>query len=137
MFSITFGTPWYITFITALAGVIVGGFITFFITHAKTRSEIKWKLKQEAYMAIINDVDQAVTNQGKNINESKRNRRRAKHLIKLAFGQSDITTIANKILDRIGGMSVAEIQEAIDNELMPKVESDLEETIRDWWKIWK
>ena len=98
---------------------------------------MKWKLKQEAYMAIINDVDQAVTNQGKMINESKTNRRRAKHLIKLAFGQSEITTIANTILDRTGGMSVVEIQEAIDNKLMPKVESDLEETVSDWWKIWK
>jgi len=29
----------------------------------------------------------------------KTNRRRAKHLIRLAFGQSDIMTIANKILN--------------------------------------
>lgn len=98
---------------------------------------MKWGLKREAYWAIIDDVDQAVTNQGNKINEAKTNRRRAKHLIKLAFGQSDITTIANKILDRAEGMSIAELQVIIDVELMPKVEADLEETIRDWWKIWK
>jgi len=134
--SISFGAPWYITFITALSGVIVGGFITFIITHAKTRSEMKWKLKREAYMSILNDVDQAVTNEGRDIKKAKTNRRRAKHLIRLAFGQSDITTIANKIIDG-GAMSLAELQGLVDNELMPKVESDLEETIKDWWKIWK
>lgn len=137
MFSITFGTPLYITFITTLADVMVGGFITLFITHAKTRSEMRWKLKQEAYVSIINDIDQAVTNEGKKINEAKINRRRAKHIIKLAFGQSDITTIANAILDRTQGMSLAELQGTVDNDLMPKVESDLEETMRDWRKIWK
>ena len=96
---------------------------------------MKWELKREAYKAILDDVDQAVTNQGKMINESKTNRRRAKHLIKLAFGQSDIMTIANKIITE--SMSLAELQGIIDDELMPKVEADLEETIRDWWKIWK
>lgn len=133
--SISFGTPWYITFITALAGVIVGGFITFIITFAKTRSEMKWELKREAYKAILDGVDQAVTNQGKKIDESKTNRRRAKHLIKLAFGQADIMTIVNKIINE--SMSLAELQRIVDDELMPKVEADLEETIRDWWKVWK
>jgi hypothetical protein len=142
MFSITFGTPWYITFITALSGVLVGGFITFVLTHAKTRSEMSWELKREAYNAILKDVDQAVTNQGNKINEAKTNRRRARHLIRLAFGQADdITTTANTILDKLegkdGGLNIQELNKIIDDELMPKVEADLKETIEDWWKFWK
>jgi hypothetical protein len=142
MFSITFGTPWYITFITALSGVLVGGFITFVLTHAKTRSEMSWELKREAYNAILKDVDQAVTNQGNMINEAKTNRRRARHLIRLAFGQADdITTTANTILDKLegkdGGLNIQELNKIVDDELMPKVEADLKETIKDWWKFWK
>lgn len=132
MFSITFGTPWYVTFITALAGVIVGGFITFIITYAKTRSEMKWELKREAYKAILNDVDQATAVNPTNAELMKK--RRAKHLMKLAYGQSDISTVANKLL--VTG-SIPEKQKIIDDEFMPKLEADLEETIRDWWKVWK
>jgi len=97
---------------------------------------MKWELKREAYKAILDDIDQAVTNNGSRmINESKTNRRRAKHLIKLAFGQSDITTIANRIITE--SLTIAELQKIVDDELMPKVEADLDKTIRDWWKIWK
>lgn len=135
MFSISFGMPWYITFITTLAGVIVGGFITFIITYAKTRSEMKWEMKREAYKAILEDVDQSDTNLGEKVKESRRNRRRAIHLIRLAFGQSDILDIANKICDE--NVIPDEKQKIVDNELMPKVEADLEKTMRDWWKIWK
>jgi hypothetical protein len=132
MISIYYGTPWYLTFITALAGVIVGGFITFFITQAKTRSEMKWELKREAYKAILDDIDQAKAVNPTNSQLMKT--RRAKHLMKLAYGQSDISTVANKIL---ASGSIPEKQKIIDDEFMPKLEADLEETIKDWWKIWK
>lgn len=103
---------------------------------------MSWELKREAYNAILKDVDQAVTNQGNKINEAKTNRRRARHLIRLAFGQSDdITTTANTILDKLegkgGGLNIEELNKIVDDDLMPKVEADLKETIKDWWKIWK
>lgn len=93
---------------------------------------MKWELKREAYKAILNDVDQAKAVNPTNAELMKR--RRAKHLMKLAYGQSDISTVANKLL--VTG-EIAEKQRIIDNEFMPKLEADLEETIRDWWKIWK
>jgi hypothetical protein len=135
--NVTVATPSYAILVAALLGAIAGGSITFIITYAKTRAEMKWELKREAYKSILDDVDQAVTKEGREIREAKTNKRRAKHLIRIAFGQSDITDIANKIIDRTEGMSLAELQDIIDDELMPKVESDLEKTIKDWWKIWE
>ena len=80
-------------------------------------------------MAILDGIDQAIANEGRKINESKTNRRRAKHLIKLAFGQSDIMTIANKILTE--SLTLAELQRIVDERTYAEGEADLEETIRD------
>lgn len=91
---------------------------------------MKWELKREAYKAILDELDQV-----KSRNPTPQilmERRRAKHLMKLAYGQSDISTVADKILETEHG---PERQRIIDNEFMPKLEADLEEMIRDWWKI--
>ncbi len=132
MFSINLGPPWYITFITALAGVMVGGFITFIIAHAKTRSDMRWELKREAYNAILVELDQATAENPSSLNQTRR--RKARHLMKLAYGQSEISTIADEILKTEFG---SERQKKIDDQFMPMLEADLEKTIRDWWKIWQ
>ena len=131
MFSINLGTPWLITFITALVGVVVGGFITFYITYAKTRSDMRWELKREAYKAILRELNQA---EAENPTQNVVRRRSAKHLMKLAYGQSEISTIADKILETELG---PEREKMIDEEFIPKLEADLERTIKDWWKIWQ
>ena len=91
---------------------------------------MKWELKREAYKAILDELDQV-----KPVNptpEFLMKRRRAKHLMKLGYGQSDISTVADKILETELG---PERQRMIDNEFMPKLEADLEKMMREWWKI--
>jgi len=52
-FSLSFGGPWYLTFLSTLFGVLIGGLITFLITFAKTKADLKWELKLRAYDAFL------------------------------------------------------------------------------------
>ncbi len=126
--------PWQITLLAALSGAIVGGFITFAITYAKTKAEMKWKLKLEAYKIFIDGVDQAVTGDP---STNKTKARRAKQYLEISCGNPDVIKIAKEIIDQKGSISLADLQNKIDNEFIPKAKADLKDTIDNWWKFWK
>ena len=93
---------------------------------------MKWCFKQEAVMAIINELDQS---EPRNPKKNQAIHRRVGHLIQIAFTNTEIRTTANKIIDQRN--KLVELQRIIDQELMPLVEVDLEETMNNWWKLWK
>jgi hypothetical protein len=126
-------TPWYTTIAAATLGALIGGIITFAITYAKARAEMKWSFKQDAVTAIINELDQSAPRTPRTNQEIHR---RVRHLIHVAFKSNEIRTVANGIVNQ-RGMELAELQRRIDNELIPLVETDLEETMNNWWKPWK
>ena len=130
--NVTIATPWYITLGAALLGALVGGIITFIITYAKGRAEMKWKLKQDTVMTIINELDQS---EARAPRANQAIHRRQKHLIRIAFQNTEIVTAANKLIDS-SGLTLAEFQRIFDKELMPLVEADLDETMNNWWQFW-
>ncbi len=126
-------TPSYIPFLAALAGALLGGLITFTTTYAKSKAEMRWGLKQNALMVLIDGLDQS----GPRLPaENKDIRRRAKNLIRIAFKDEKIKRAANKITDS-NGLTLKELQSIFDDELMPLVEKDLEKTMQSWWQFWR
>lgn len=130
--NVTTAAPWHITLGAALLGALVGGFITFIITYAKARAEMKWGFKQNAVIAIINELDQS---EARTPRTNRAIHRRVGHIIHIAFTNTEIRTTADRIIDQ--NTELAELQRIIDDELMPLVETDLEETMDNWWKPWK
>lgn len=127
----TAATPSYITLGAALLGALVGGLITFFITYAKGRTEMKWSFKRDTVMAIINELDQS---EARLPRTNQTIHRRVGHLINIAFTNPEIRSTADRISQN---MALDTFHEIFDNELMPLIETDLEETINNWWKPWK
>lgn len=92
-----------------------------------------WKLKQDAVMAIINELDQS---EPRTPNKNEAIRRRTKNLITIAFKNTEIRDTANEIIYG-GSMPIKDLQGIFDERLMPLVERDLDETINNWWQLWK
>lgn len=117
--------------LSGLIGVVIGGFITFYLDYAKTKAMMKWETKYATYNAILElDKGRPLISA-----EKEQQYRLAKRLVSL----SDDEEIKNVVYILIQNKfeSLNSKQKFMDKKFIPTMKKDLEDTMSFFRWPWK
>lgn len=121
-----------ISALIGLIGVLIGGIITFYLNYAKTKAMMRWELKYNIYVSLL-EFD---TGRPLNTNERDNLIRLANRLKSLSKNK-DIKEIATALAEN-KFVSLKDKQTFMDEKFIPAVEKDLQDTMKLLkWRFWK
>lgn len=112
-----------ITVLASVAGAIIGALVTYYLNYAKTKAMMKWKPKYDVYNAIL-ELDKGRPG---DCNEKDQEIRLAKRL-KFLSEKDEFKELADKIIENRFD-NLAAKQTFIDEEFIPAIEKDLDDTM--------